>query len=145
MRGFLEEERRLAEQALTLLSHLTARRTGQLYLEGASQLFEQPEFHDMETAREVFGLLEERDRLIELLRAGVLECALANPSVVIGSESQSLGLKEISVVASPYRVGGKAVGVLGILGPRRMPYPRLTAIVDYTAGVLSRLFTSLVD
>ena len=141
--AFLDERRRLADSALHLLDLLPVSRRGQLYLEGASQLFEQPEFRDVEKAREVFGVLDERDRLVELLRDRVREREAARASVVIGSESHNPGLKEISVVASPYRVGGEPVGVLGVLGPRRMQYSKLTAIVDYTAGMLSRLLTRL--
>jgi heat-inducible transcriptional repressor len=143
IRSMLEEKRRTAEQALHLLNLLPAGGHGQLYLEGAAQLFEQPEFRDMARAREVFGVLDERERLAALLRGSLVETELARPSVLIGSESHEPAFKEISVVASPYWVGERPVGVLGILGPRRMPYSRLTAIVDYTAGMLSKFLTRL--
>ena len=140
---FLDERRRLAESALHLLDLLPASRPGQLYLEGASQLFEQPEFRDVDKVREVFGVLDERGKFVELMRAQLRENESAGASVVIGSESHDPGLKEISVVASPYRVGDESVGFLGILGPRRMQYSKLTSIVDYTAGMLGKLLTRL--
>ncbi len=143
VRALLDEQRRLAERALQVLNALPAHRPGPLYLEGAAQLFEQPEFRDVDRAREVFGLLEERDRLIELLRAGVMNREPVRASVMIGSESQDPGLREISVVASPFSVDGRPAGLLGVLGPRRMPYSRLTAIVDYTADMLGRFLTRL--
>lgn len=142
MASLLDENRRLAERALQLVNLMPTNRPSQLYLEGASRLFEQPEFRDVEKAREVFGFLEERERLLEVLRTNVADSDNES-SVVIGSESHDEGLKDISVVASPYRVGDKTVGVLGILGPRRMPYHRLTSIVEYTAGMLSRMLTKL--
>lgn len=144
MRTLIDEQRRLAEQAMQVVNFLPRSRPGQLYLEGTTQLFEQPEFRDVGRAREVFGLFEERGQLVQLLQAGIADRSMLVPSVLIGSELRQPGLLEISVVASPYSVGGKAVGVLGVLGPRRMPYPRLTAIVDYTAGMVSRFLTSLV-
>ncbi|MCX5770455.1 MAG: heat-inducible transcriptional repressor HrcA [Candidatus Hydrogenedentes bacterium] len=144
MRTLMDEQRRLAEEALQVVNCLPRSRPGQLYLEGTTQLFEQPEFHDVGRAREVFGLFEERDRLIQLLQDGIGDRSMTVPSVLIGSELHQPGLQEISVVTSPYRVGDRAVGVLGVLGPRRMPYPRLTAIVDYTAGMVSRFLTSVV-
>ncbi|NIA14791.1 MAG: heat-inducible transcription repressor HrcA [Nitrospiraceae bacterium] len=143
MGAFLNEERRLAERALQLLDMVPRDRPGQLYLQGAAQLFEQPEFRDFKHAREVMDLLGESDRLVALLRAGIMDWHPPTASVLIGSESHDDALKEISVVASPYRVGDKQVGVLGVLGPRRMPYSRLTAIVDYTAGLVSRVLTKL--
>lgn len=143
VRALLDEQRRLAERALQILNALPAHRPGLLYLEGAAQLFEQPEFRDVDRAREVFGLLEEHDRLAELLRAGVMSREPLRTSVMIGSEAHDPGLKEISVVTSPFRVGGQPAGLLGVLGPRRMPYSRLTAIVDYTADMLGRFLTRL--
>ena len=145
MRLIMDEHRRLAERALNLMNLLPVNRPAQLYLEGAAQLFGQPEFRDIERAREVFGVLEERDRLLGLLRSNLSAPETPHASVVIGSETHEPGLREVSVVASPYRVRGKAVGVIGVLGPRRMHYPRLTAVVDYTAGMLSRFLTRLAE
>jgi heat-inducible transcriptional repressor len=142
IRHLLDDDRQLAEQALQVLDLVPANRPGVLFLEGATQLFEQPEFKDVAKAREVFGLLEEHDRVVDLLRSG-LQRSETGSRIVIGSEIQNKGLADISVVAASYRVGDKPVGVLGILGPRRMPYWRLTAVVDYTASMLSRFLTML--
>ncbi|MCP4642133.1 MAG: heat-inducible transcription repressor HrcA [bacterium] len=142
LRTLLDEERRMAERALRLFQLLPSGRPSQLFLEGATQLFEQPEFRDVSKAQEVFSLLEEQDRLAELLRAG-MDDAEPKTSVVIGSEALGRGLEGISIVTSPYRVDDRPVGMIGVLGPRRMPYSRLTAIVDYTAGALSRFLTRL--
>ncbi|MBN2311336.1 MAG: heat-inducible transcription repressor HrcA [Candidatus Hydrogenedentes bacterium] len=143
MRAMLDEQRKLAERALLVLGLLPAQRPAQLFLDGATQLFEHPEFRDVAKAREVFSLLEEQERLVELLRAGQLSRPATGASVLIGSETRSPGLEGISVIASPYYVHDRAAGILGILGPRRMPYSRLTAVVDYTAGVLGRFLTRL--
>lgn len=142
IRHLVDDERQLAESALQVLELVPSNRPGLLFLEGATRLFEQPEFKDMEKAREVFGLLEEHDRVVELLRSG-LRPSGDGASILIGSELHDKGLSEISVVASPYKVGDKAVGVLGVLGPRRMPYSKLTAVVEHTANMLSRFLTLL--
>ena len=143
LRMFLDEQRRLAEEALRVLQLLPANRPGTLYLEGATQLFEQPEFRDVDRAREVFVLLDEKDRLIEILRSAVVHTASPRATVLIGREAPGEGTEGISLVAAPYLVAGKQVGMIGVLGPRRMPYPKVTALVDYTAGLLSRLLTRL--
>lgn len=143
LRSFLDDQRQLAEMALTLLSFLPPPSRGQLYLEGATHLFEQPEFQDIDQVRAVFGLLEERTRLAALLRGAVRETESKHGAVVIGTENSPDGVNGISVIASPYQVDGYPVGMIGVLGPRRMPYPKLTAIVDYTAGMVSRILTRL--
>jgi len=142
VRTVLDENRRLAERALRVLQLLPASRPAPLYLEGAAQLFEQPEFRDIDRAREVFGVIEEREKLAALLRASAASIG-SRASIWIGSENQDPGLREISVVASPYRVGEQSVGVIGVLGPRRMPYQRLTSVVGYTANMLSKFLTRL--
>ncbi|MBI2433621.1 MAG: heat-inducible transcription repressor HrcA [Candidatus Hydrogenedentes bacterium] len=143
MRAALDEQRRLAEQAMQLMNVLPAQRHGVLYLEGATQLFEQPEFQDIVRAREVLGLLEERDRLGEMLRTAFTERASQRLSVLIGSESNPRGVEGISLIASPYKVNGRPVGMIGVLGPRRMPYSHLSSLVDFTAGLVGRILTRL--
>ncbi len=137
-----DEHHRLCEQALSLFDPFPTTWPARLYLDGAAQLFEQPEFDDMAKAREVFHLIEARDQLIELLRAAVRD-GPPRPWVVIGGETDREGLEEISVVAAPYCIGDQPVGMLGVLGPRRMAYPRVAGLVDYTANLLSRFLTRL--
>ncbi len=139
----LDEEHRLAETAMRLLGMMPRQQAAQVFLEGAAQLFEQPEFHDLDRARKVFAFLEERQHLAEILRARLLQDDAPPFTVLIGSEMETVGVDEISVVASPYRVGSQTVGVLGVVGPRRMPYGRLSSVVGYTAGSLSRLLTRM--
>jgi heat-inducible transcriptional repressor len=143
LRSFMDDQRRLAEQALRVLSLVPAHRAEQLYLEGATHLFEQPEFKDIERAQQVFGLLDHRERVVELLRAEAAGREWSPSTVIIGGEGGARGLGEISVIASPYSVNGRQVGVIGVLGPRRMQYSRLTAMVDYTAQMVSRILTRL--
>ncbi|MCL4217596.1 MAG: heat-inducible transcription repressor HrcA, partial [Candidatus Hydrogenedentes bacterium] len=67
IRGILDQDKQMAEQALTLFNGLPNLRRSTLYLEGTRQLFEQPEFRDFNRAREMFSLFEEQDRLVGLL------------------------------------------------------------------------------
>lgn len=143
LRHFLDQQRALAEQALRVLSVLPPRPPAQLYLEGASHLFEQPEFQDIGRARQVFGLFDERTQLVDLLRKAVQTGPPAHSMVVLGSGAPGEGLDGFSLVASSYQVEGETAGMVGVLGPRRMPYPRLTAIVDYTAEIVGRLLSRL--
>lgn len=139
----LDEQRHLAERALKLLDLLPQRRLGQLFLEGATQLFEQPEFHDIGKARQVFTFLEEREELAGLLRKSIAENDRPGARILIGSETERKGLEEISVVSAHYEVGGRPVGMIGVLGPRRMHYSKLTALVEYTAGMLGKMLTRM--
>ncbi|MBV8689681.1 MAG: hypothetical protein JOZ59_06205, partial [Candidatus Eremiobacteraeota bacterium] len=60
------------------------------------------------------------------------------PTVKIGHELASDDVAECSIVTVPYHFGRHAVGLLAILGPRRMPYGRLMALASGTAATLSQ-------
>ena len=55
----------------------------------------------------------------------------------IGNESGYEVLGDCSLVTAPYQVDGDLVGVLGVIGPTRMPYDKVISIVDATSKVLS--------
>jgi heat-inducible transcriptional repressor len=141
---FIDEQRQLAEKALKVLNGLISQNSDQLFLDGANQLFEQPEFQDMERAREVFGLLEEKEKITELMHVGTVSDSTHQSRVIIGTEAEKQGIKEISVVSAPYKIDDETVGMIGVLGPRRMPYSRLSGLVEYTADKLGRLLSKVI-
>ncbi|MFO7974950.1 MAG: HrcA family transcriptional regulator, partial [Candidatus Hydrogenedentota bacterium] len=141
--AFIDEQRRLAEQALHVLALMPPSRQGEVILEGTTHLFEQPEFRDLDRARQVFGFLEEHDRLVELLRSAMREGQPLRTSIVIGSEVPDAELHEISIVVAPYRVGDHPAGMVGVLGPRRMEYSRLAGLVEYTAALLGSYLSGI--
>ncbi len=101
---------------------------------GAQHLLDQPEFRDVRKLRSILRILEEQRTLYDLVAD-----AFDNPaaSVKIGHELGSEELADLSLVTVPYRFGERAVGMLSILGPRRMPYARLLALASGTAETLS--------
>ncbi len=143
LQTFFDEQRMLAEQALRILSLVPQNRPAQLFLDGADQLFEQPEFQDVDKARQVFGLLGGQDRLAGLLRATATTTP-AGGKILIGGADGTEGLENISVVTAPYKISEETVGVIGVLGSKRMPYPHLSAIVDYTAGLVTKVLSRFV-
>ncbi len=100
---------------------------------GAQNLLDQPEFHDLRKLRSILRIVEEQKRLYELLAEGVTQ---EGAHVRIGHELGTDEISECSLVTVPYRIGEHAVGLLAILGPRRMPYGRLMALAGSTADSL---------
>jgi heat-inducible transcriptional repressor len=105
---------------------------------GAQNLLDQPEFHDLRKLRAILRIVEEQRTLYDLIADELaVDVKLdAAPHVRIGHELRADDLAECSVVTVPYRFGDRGVGMLAILGPRRMPYGRLIAIADGTARQL---------
>ncbi len=118
-----------------------ARQTGEpeIAAAGAQNLLDQPEFHDLRKLRAILRIVEEQRTLYDLIADELGDGAAApdpSPHVRIGHELRADELAECSVVTVPYRFGDRAVGMLAILGPRRMPYGRLIALASGTARSL---------
>jgi heat-inducible transcriptional repressor len=102
---------------------------------GAQNLLDQPEFHDLRKLRSILRIVEEQKVLYDLI-ADDLSNPKTAPSVRIGAELGTDEIAECSVVTMPYRFGNRGVGLLAILGPRRMPYGRLMSLAAGTADSL---------
>ena len=59
------------------------------------------------------------------------------PSVKIGVESGIPELSGLSLITTTYKQNGKVIGVLGILGSKRMEYSRMMGLVDYLSGMVT--------
>jgi len=106
-------------------------------LEGASRVLEAPEFRDIQRTRRLIRGLEQREELAELLRR---DLSADGVKLHIGSENRGTSLTDCSIVAAPYRLRGGVRGAIGVLGPTRMDYPRVTALVARTAQAVSKAF-----
>lgn len=108
-----------------------------LFAGGAHNLLDQQEFRDLRKLRAILDLLEDQRTLYQLLRRSL---QTAGPRIAIGRELPSADMSECSVVTIPYRVGDRNAGAVGILGPRRMQYARLIALINCMADSLNELF-----
>jgi heat-inducible transcriptional repressor len=109
---------------------------------GAQNLLDQPEFQDLRKLRSILRIVEEQKTLYQIVANAMNAEA---PSVKIGHELGNDELADLSVVTVPYRFGSHALGMLSILGPRRMPYARLLALASGTAATLSERLSDVED
>jgi len=110
----------------------------QLFVQGTSNMLQKPDIVDMEEMQRIFETFEQKGKLVKILDEVVGSEGLR---VIIGSEHSDPTLAHLALVASPYRAGEQAMGVLGVLGPTRMEYSRAIALVDYISKLLSRILT----
>jgi heat-inducible transcriptional repressor len=105
-----------------------------LHLGRASVLADQPEFASGERLRALIELTERRDLLKRVVggRAG------GGLNISIGVEHDDPALAGFTLVTSEYR-SGDLKGVIGVIGPTRMPYERVVALVDTTSTLISEL------
>jgi len=106
-----------------------------VHLGAASVLAEQPEFTTTEGLRQLIELTERRDLLAEVLGDRGLT---SGPQITIGTEHEAPELLDLTIVTATYSVG-QLRGVVGVIGPTRMPYEKVVAVVDCTSALVSRL------
>jgi len=110
-----------------------------IHLAGAQHLIQHPEFAEVSKISELLRLLENGPAINEFLNETGSETGLV---ITIGQENRFLEVMNCSVVASSYRVGNIS-GTIGIIGPTRMPYSKLSSIVDYTARTISEALAGI--
>lgn len=107
---------------------------GAVVLGSAQPLAEQPEFADNERMRGLLDLTERRD----VLRQAFLDHHRRGLTITIGSENNDPRLTEFTLVTSAYRTGNVS-GVIGVLGPTRMPYDKIIGLVEHTSRMVEGL------
>jgi heat-inducible transcriptional repressor len=109
--------------------------TVNIFTEGQTNVLLQPEFFDRDRVGAVIEILEEKNLLMHLFETTDDEDRVL---VTIGNENCDSHLASFSVIKTKYMMGNM-VGSLGVIGPKRMPYPQLISAVRYTASVLGEL------
>ena len=127
----------LAEQICSVIDSIQE----DIYVDGTSNVLSVPDFTDFESARSLMKLNEDKDRLIEIIGKDLDE---ATVNVKIGGQDLT-ELKNLSVVKTSYSYGDKIVGVLGIIGPKRMDYDKMMALVNSVSNIVNGFLLKMGD
>ncbi|CAA7599384.1 GAF domain-like, c-terminal [Acididesulfobacillus acetoxydans] len=133
----LSRQRHLLDSALAMLEPIINEDDSDhdhIYLGGALNMLNQPEFRDLDKVKGLLKALEEDGRLKKLLST-----EQHGLRVSIGGENRLEEFQDCSVISASLRYNGELFGVVGILGPTRMDYAKAMAIVDYTTRRLNRI------
>jgi heat-inducible transcriptional repressor len=108
-------------------------------LDGLHFTLNQPEFRQGKRVLSLMELVERHDLLKSVAPQGLG----GGVQVIIGKENKAEAIQDCSVVISRYGLPEEAVGVMGVVGPTRMPYARTISTVGYLSSVLNRLVAEL--
>jgi heat-inducible transcriptional repressor len=103
---------------------------------GQMRLLGQPEYRDVDKAQRVITSLDE-EALSNL--PAVMQNANGT-KVLVGPENVAQELKDTSVVMTKFDIGDGMQGMIGVVGPTRMDYAKVTARLSYFAESLSKMF-----
>ncbi len=102
-------------------------------MSGQTNLMEIGDLSNIEKLRHLFAAFNQKHDILQLFDQVIDGQGM---QIFIGEESGYEVLGDCSVVSSPYIVNGETIGVLGVIGPTRMPYERVIPVVDLTAKLL---------
>ena len=104
---------------------------------GHMRLLGQPEYRDVDKAQRLLTTLDE-EALSNL--PAVMQNA-SGTKVLVGPENVAQELKDTSVVMTKFDIGDGMQGMIGVVGPTRMDYAKVTARLTYFAESLSKAFS----
>lgn len=128
MRNLLSESLELAGQALA-----PGEDDDDVVLAGQTRLMRVQDLSDLDRLRELFELFASKREILQLLER---TARAPGVRVFIGEETGLVPMEDVSVVSAPYASGGQVLGVLGVIGPKRMAYERMIPLVQATARAL---------
>ena len=130
---------KVAETVAAILEDADSVVVEDVFTDGIVHVLEQPEFAEGSKLRPILEVLQRSDFLEQLVpvlaRSGGVH-------VIIGRENQNDAMHEVSLVFAPYGAPDRALGLLGVLGPTRMRYPRAIPTVRYLSTLMNELINA---
>ena len=115
---------------------------GEVYIDGRENIFSFPDSGDFSELSGLLKAIEQKNLLSSVLEKTMKKEGL---SVKIGAENSRPELRSVSLVSNTYKLGDHTIGVLGILGPRRMEYGRMIALVEGVTKVVNQMLENMVS
>ena len=103
-----------------------------MYFEGATNILEYPEFKDIDKAKKILSFVGNVSNM-----ANILENK-GKMSIIIGKENNLEKAKECSIITAVYGIGDRALGCIGVIGPTRIPYSKVVAILANLTDELNK-------
>jgi heat-inducible transcriptional repressor len=148
--AFGEFERGVIDLLIHAMQTFEEQAREHIHSDGLLEMLSQPEFIPSLARDDAERAVERLRRALEILKSGrglgqLIPQALASDGVqvIIGGEHSEDEMREYSVVLARYGVGGTVTGVLGVIGPTRMSYPRSISTVRYISSLMSNLLGDL--
>jgi heat-inducible transcriptional repressor len=107
----------------TLYDTLNSTDKQEVFMEGTTNIFNYPEYNDIHKAKEILSLLYNKDYVSKLIKTD------NDISIKIGDENFIPEAKDCSVISAVYFLGNKPLGTIGLIGPRRINYSKVMAIM----------------
>ena len=106
-----------------LYDTLKEENSSEVFMEGTTNIFNYPEYNDIDNAKEILNLLYDKDCVVKLIAPN------GDMTIKIGDENYLPEAKNCSVISAEYSIGDGPIGTIGLIGPRRINYSKVIAIM----------------
>ncbi|WP_130806610.1 heat-inducible transcriptional repressor HrcA [Senegalia massiliensis] len=108
------------------------------YSNGITKIFNFPEYNDIEKAKSFISFIQNKENVIDMLLNKDIE-DMNNLGIYIGEENMYDEIKNCSLITATYRVNGRIIGKIGVIGPTRMEYSKVIPVVQRLSLDLSNI------
>ena len=117
------------------LVELTNKSQSKLFTRGSLKLLNNPEYENYKDVEEIIDTLQDNEKIERMF----LQHPHIDVGYKIGAENKQAGLKKCSVISANYALNGEGIAKIGIIGPKRMDYSKVTSILNYIIGELTSI------
>ncbi|WP_027625032.1 heat-inducible transcriptional repressor HrcA [Clostridium lundense] len=113
--------------------------TFDIYLEGTTNIFNYPEYNDIERAKNFLSLVDNKDKVNDLINSS------DSITIKIGEENFVEDAKDCTVISAVYSLKNKPLGSIGVIGPTRMPYSKVVSILGEIVNEINNVLDDGYD
>lgn len=117
-----------------MISEHQAKDNRDVFLRGTTHILNQPEFKDIEKVKSILALFERNGMVIDLFTNQT-----SSTEVKIGQENHLVEAHNCSIITANYVFDGQPIGTIGIIGPTRLDYSKVIAMINYVSKDLSKI------
>ncbi len=111
-----------------------------MFFEGTSNILNFPEFQDAQKLKNLLSALDAKQNVADVLHRFMNTKGV---QIFVGSEVGVNDLCEMGLVTQSYEKNGKVLGMLGVIGPKRMEYSKMVRVVNYSAQLITQMLEQL--
>ncbi|OOM62909.1 heat-inducible transcription repressor HrcA [Clostridium beijerinckii] len=119
-----------------LYETLNAADSTEVFMEGTTNIFNYPEYNDIDKAKEMLSLLNDKEALMELFNPQ------DNITVSIGDENYKPQARDCSIISAEYSFKDRPIGKIGLIGPRRINYSKVITIMSEVIKELNNILSN---
>lgn len=138
LKGYSE----IAEGIINAIEHVFEQeKQSNVFTRGVMNILHFQEFSDIDKAKKILELFEQKPYLIQLLENRKSD----KINVMIGEENTLEPMKECSIITTSYSIGEYTLGNIGIIGPTRMNYAQVISVLEHISYYIKNMLGDKTD